>query len=302
MGTTFRTAAEELHTDRQTKWRSDNHRRGWLSSMRTYVFPAIGDMPVSDVDTPAVLKVLRPLWLTQYDTARRLRQRIETVLDRATAMKLREGDNPARWSGHLEHLLPARDETEQPHHKALPWREAPAFMARVRELPGVDAKALEFLVLTATRAGEAMHGRWDEIEDDVWTIPAHRMKGGKEHRVPLSRRALDLLASLPRDGGPYIFPGAREGKPMAKMALARVLERLDVDTTVHGLRSTFRDWAGEETSFPNHIAEMALAHSVGKVEGAYRRGELMKKRRQLAEAWAGFIGGGNVVDLAQWRA
>lgn len=292
--TTFRVVAEDFHASQAGKWRSSNHRQGWLFTMRSYVFPQLGELPVATVDTAAVIAVLKPLWSTKYETGRRVRQRIEAVLDRAAAMGLRTGDNPARWSGHLEHLLPARDRTQVPHHHALPWRQIPDLMARLRQrepdVLGIDALALEFLILTAARMGEVLYARWDEIEGDTWVIPAARMKGGSEHRVPLSQRAQDILAALPREDCGYLFVGPRRNAPLYKMTLGRLLARLGEATTVHGFRSSFRDWASDNTTFANHIVEMALAHAVNGVEAAYRRGDLLDKRRTMMLAWAAYCG------------
>jgi integrase len=266
------------------------------------VFPKFGKWQVAAVDTPAVLEVLKPIAATK--TGKNVRTAIEQVLNSATARGLRTGDNPARWAGHLEHLLPKRTATVK-HHDALPWREMPAFMTRLRapsDTFNLDALALEFLILTAARTNEVLQATWDEIVGDTWIVPPQRAKTGKEHRVPLSPRALDLLAALPRDGGRLIFPGAREGQPLSHSAMLRVLERLGVQSTVHGLRSSFRDWAGESTAFPRDVIEQALAHSIGAVEKAYRRGDLIDKRRKLMDAWASYLEKPTTAEVVPIRA
>jgi integrase len=254
-------------------------------------------LSVSAIDTGLVLKALEPIWLTKTETASRVRNRIEAVLDWATVRGYRAGDNPARWKGHLAEVLPARNAvTKVAHHAAMPIDELPAFMVELREVNGVAARALEFCILTAARTGEVIGARWEEIDlaAATWTVSAGRMKGGREHRSPLSSRAVELLRSLPReDGNPFVFIGRRAGAGFSDLALANVLKRMErADITVHGFRSTFRDWAAERTNFQNHIIEMALAHRISsQVEAAYRRGDLLAKRKQLMEAWTGFCVG-----------
>jgi integrase len=292
---TFAEVARDFHASHSSEWRNAKHRAQWLSSLENYVFPKIGSAPVAAIDTAAILAVLKPIWETKYATARRVSNRIEKVLDVAKARRLRSGENPARWDGLLEHLLPSRPATEKKHLAALPWREMPNFMIRLRapssDTLNIDALALEFLILTVARTNEVRFATWDEIDSaaGVWTVPAGRMKGGKEHRVPLSPRAIELLASLPRDNGNFLFPGATVDTPISHMVMLRVLKRLGVKSTVHGFRSSFRDWAGEATAFPRDLIEQALAHSIGAVEKAYRRGDLLDKRRKLMEAWVGYL-------------
>ncbi|MCC2654631.1 MAG: integrase, partial [Microvirga sp.] len=239
-----------------------------------------------------VLRVLRPIWLTKSETASRLRGRIERVLDFAKARGMRTGENPARWRGHLDAVLPRRQKLTRGHHKAMPFDEVPAFVSRLRDAQGVAPRALEFLILTAGRTGEVLGAAWDEIdiEAGIWTVPAVRMKAGREHRVPLTQRALAILAELHEARtGEHVFPGLKRGKPLSSMAMEAVLRRMKIDATVHGFRSAFRDWAGERTHFPREIAEAALAHLVGDaVERAYRRGDALEKRRELMSAWDSF--------------
>ena len=251
----------------------------------------IGSLPVAAIDTVLVLKVLKPIWTTIPETARRVGNRIETVLDWATAHHYREGDNPARWDGRLEHALPARRKIAPvEHHAALPYVEIAAFMAKLRGDTGVAARCLEFIVLTATRLGEAIFATWDEVDLDAatWTIPGRRMKTSREHRVPLSSAALEALESMRAIRlSAYVFPGRLEGKPIGDNSVWRIANAANV--TVHGFRSCFRDWAAECTNFPREVAEMALAHAIpNAVEAAYRRGDLFEKRRKLMEAWAEF--------------
>jgi integrase len=249
---------------------------------------------VHAIDTGLVIKALEPIWTTIPETASRTRGRIELVLDWATARGYRKGDNPARWRGHLDHLLPSRAKLQKvKHHAALPYADVGAFMAELRAQPGTAARALEFLILTAARRGEVLGARWDEIDLNgaVWTIPGARMKGGREHRVPLSEPAVAVLKSMAAvRHGDHVFPG-RGRAVLSTMAFTYLLRRMGRDDgfTVHGCRSTFRDWAAECTSFPNEVLEMALAHAVGnKVEAAYRRGDLVEKRRRLMDEWAAF--------------
>jgi integrase len=291
---TFMQCAEAYIAAHRPSWKNDKHAAQWPSTLATYAFPVFGELPVQTVDVEHVLKALEPLWHTKTETASRLRQRIEAVLDWATARRHRQGDNPARWRGHLDQLLPARAKVQKvQHHAALPYTEIAGFMAQLRDQDGVAAAALEFLILTATRTGEVIGATWDEFDLDTatWTIPPDRMKAGKEHRVPLSKPGLALLKQLQKDNsGAFVFPGGKPGKPLSNMALLALLERMDRDDlTVHGFRSTFRDWSAERTNFPREVAEHALAHSLkDKVEAAYRRGDLFEKRRRLMDEWAKF--------------
>jgi integrase len=249
------------------------------------------------------------LWRARPETASRVRGRIESIVDWAKARGYRQGENPARWRGHLENLLPPRSKVRRvEHHAALPYPEIGAFMAELRAIGGIAARALEFTILTAARTGEAVGARWGEINlpDRLWTVPGERMKAGKEHRVPLSNATIAILGDMAAiRSGNHVFPGARVGRPLSNMAMLMLLRRMSRgDLTAHGFRSSFRDWAAECTSFPTEVAEMALAHTVSdKVEAAYRRGDLFQKRRQLADAWAAFCDApafaGEVVPIRQ---
>ena len=305
---TFGEAADAYLAAMEGSWRNEKHRAQWRSTLDAYCSP-LRDLKVDRIETADVLGVLKPIWQDKAETAARVRGRIEAILDAATAHGQRKGDNPARWRGHLQKLLPARKTLTRGHHAALPFPEAPAFLADLREREAMAARALEFVILTAARTGEAIGATWREIDLDaaLWTVPAARMKAGKEHRVPLSApalaimRALQPLASAPTD---YVFPAARRGKPLSNMAMAMLIkDRMKRAVTVHGFRSAFRDWAGERTNFPREVAEDALAHvNSDKVEAAYRRGDALEKRRALMEAWAGFLGAepaGVVVPMAR---
>jgi integrase len=305
---TFSLCAEAFIASKSAGWRSRKHEHEWRASLEQHAYPVLGSLPVGGIDTGLVLKVLEPMWTRRTETASRLRGRIETVLDWARVRGHRQGDNPARWRGHLDHLLAARSKVRPVvHHAALPYAELGAFMARLAHETSPAARALEFTILTAARSGETLHASWDEIDlaNKIWTIPPERMKAGKEHRVPLSDRALKVLnglRALASPAEPLVFPGGRARRPLSQMAMRRILAEMDRgDLTVHGFRSSFRDWAAEATHFPSEMVEMALAHAVGsKVEAAYRRGDLFLKRRQLMDAWAKFLArpvGGNVVSL-----
>jgi integrase len=288
----FREATQRYFDQHEGKWRNPKHRAQFLSTLKQYAFPMLGNMAVSAIDTPAVLRAIEPIWMEKTETASRVRGRVESVLDWCTVRGYRTGDNPARWKGHLSEVLPARGQVAKVnHHAAMPFAELPSFMAELRKREGVPARALEFAILSAGRTGEVIGAQGNEIDlgEKTWMIPAGRMKGGKEHKVPLSERAIELLRGLPtEDGNGFVFLGPRGGSGLSNMAMTQVLKRMDRgDVTVHGFRSSFRDWASETTNFPNHVVEMALAHVVGdKVEAAYRRGDLLVKRRQLAEAWS----------------
>jgi integrase len=277
-------------------WRSPRHINEWRTTLAAYAKPVLGNMPVAAIDTSSVLQVLQPLWRTKVQTASRLRGRIEAVLAYAAAQGWRDALNPAMWRGHLQLLLPSpRKVRTVVHHPALDWREAPEFMRDLRECNSLAARALEFTILTATRSGEARGATWAEIDMEaaLWTIPAARMKAQRSHRVPLSEPALallQLLRPLRTDGG-CLFPGRDPREPFTDGALIQVLHRMDrSDLTVHGFRSTFRDWAAETTHHQNHVVEQALAHTIGSaVEAAYRRGDLFDKRRALMDEWAAFL-------------
>ena len=276
------------------KWRNSKHAAQWTTTLDTYCGPVFGGLNVADVDTALVLKSLEPIWTTKPETATRLRGRIESVLDWARVRGYRSGDNPARWKGHLQALLPSISRgLRVKHHAALPFDEMGAFMAKLREQEGMAARALELAILTATRTAEMVGAQWSEfdLKAGTWTIPGRRMKAGKEHRVPLSARAVEILDAMIRvHGNPYVFPGAMEGKPLSTAAMSAVLKRMGrSDLTVHGFRSSFRDWAAESTNYPREVCEQALAHSLeDKVEAAYRRGDLFDKRRRLMADWAKF--------------
>jgi integrase len=275
-------------------WRNAKHRGQWTASLATYVTPVLGSLPIQSVDVGLVMKALEPIWSTKPETAARVRGRIERILDWSKVRGFRQGENPARWRGHLDVLLPARSKVRQvEHHAALPYSEIGTFMAALKTRQAVAARALEFAILTAARTGEVLGARWDEVglQAKVWTVPASRMKGGREHRVPLSPPAISVLKEMQtRHHGDLVFPGNRRGKSLSNMAMLMVLRRMDrADLTAHGFRSTFRDWAAECTNFPREVAEAALAHLVGdKVEAAYRRGDLFEKRRRLMDAWAAY--------------
>lgn len=279
----------EAHGD---SWRNPKHRAQWASTLNTYAFPHMGSLHVAHVQQPHVLAALEPIWKSKNETASRLRGRIEAILDWATVRHYRSGENPARWKGRLDKLLPAPAKIKKvTHHKALAVDKMPGFMKDLRERAGYSARALEFAILTAARSGEIRGASWNEIDltSGVWTVPADRMKAGKEHRVPLSEQALKLLQSLPRMvGSELAFPSAR-GVPLSDMSLLAVMKRMEVDAVPHGFRSTFRDWVGECTTYPRELAENALAHVLqNKVEAAYRRGDALEKRRTMMQEWANF--------------
>nr|WP_313901432.1 integrase arm-type DNA-binding domain-containing protein [Methylobacterium sp. J-070] len=293
---TFRQCAAAYIESHKAGWRNEKHGAQWLATLDAYVHPVFGDLSVQAIDTGLVMKAVEPIWTTKPETAVRVRGRIESILDWAKARGFRAGDNPARWRGHLQNLLPRRSKIQRvSHHAALPFTEVPAFMQRLAGQPGVAARMLAFTILTAARTGEAIGARWDEIdlEAGIWVVPASRMKGGFEHRVPLPAPALAILAEMSAiRGSDYVFPGGRRGKPPSNMAMLELLKRMDRgDLTVHGFRSSFKDWASETTHFPREVTEAALAHAIeSKVEAAYRRGDLFAKRRELMDAWAAFAG------------
>jgi integrase len=292
----FAECAQGYIAAHQHEWKSAKHGAQWDSTLRTFAYPVIGKLRVGAIETAHVVKVLEPIWKTKGETARRLRSRIEMVLDRAAALKLRTGDNPARLTGELRELLGPQIKIVK-HHEALPYVQLPSFMAKLRQRDSVSARALEWTVLTACRTGDTIGAAWSEIDlhEKTWTVPASRLKGklGKrerDHVVPLPDRAIAILKALPREGE-FLFPGAKEGAGLSNMAMAEVLKEMGAPVTVHGFRSTFRDWAAEQTSYPHEMAEIALAHTVGsKVERAYRRGDMREKRRRLMQDWADFCG------------
>lgn len=289
---TFKQAALAYIEAHGEGWKNPKHRAQWSATLETYAYPHIGDLLVQDVGQDHVLKVLEPIWKTKTETATRLRGRIESVLDWATVRKYRSGDNPARWKGHLDKLLPAPGKIQKvEHHRALPAAEMVELMKALRGREGLAARALEFAILCASRSGEVRGARWDEIDfvTAIWIIPAHRMKAKKEHRVPLSTQAIKVLKSLPKKADVDLVFSSEGGKPLSDMALTAVLRRMEVDAVPHGFRSTFRDWAGELTNHPRDIAEQALAHVLdNKVEAAYRRGDALEKRRKMMQEWADY--------------
>jgi len=287
-GITFKASAEAYIAAHSDSWKNAKHRAQWPSTLKTYVYPVIGNLPVAAISTEHVMAIVEPIWKTKPETASRIRGRIETILDAAKARGYRQGENPARWRGHIALMLPARTKLSRGHHRALPYADIPALIAKLQTKNAMAALALEFTVLTAARSGETIGADWDEVDlkKAVWTIPAERMKAGKEHRVPLSSRATEILETTRALGSDYLFPGNRGGK-LSNMAMAMLLRRMNVDATVHGFRSGFRDWAAESTGFAHEVCEMALAHSISnQSEAAYRRGDLFEKRRKLMDAWA----------------
>jgi integrase len=293
-GVTFKEVATQYIAAHEGGWKNAKHKQQWRNTLDTYALPVLGDTPVAAVVVGDVMRILEPIWRTTPETASRVRGRVESILDYATARGWRTGENPARWRGHLQNLLPPTAKVAKvEHHAALPWQEIGAFMAELRGKEMISARGLEFLILTATRTGEAIGAKWSEIDLQaaVWTIPAERMKAATEHRVPLSAPALSLLRTLAKTPeSEWVFPGGRKGKPLSNMAFLELLRRMDRgDLTAHGFRSTFRDWTGETTGYPRDVAEAALAHTLkDKVEAAYRRGDLMEKRRALMAEWARF--------------
>lgn len=306
---TFKQAADRYIAAHSKTWKNAKHAAQWPATLKTYVYPTFGELPVSAVDKGLVLKVLEPIWTTKPETAGRVRGRIETVLDWAKAHGYRDGENPARWRGHLDKALPSRRKVRAVrNHPALPYAEIPAFMADLRNRDGVSPRALEFVILTAARTSEVIEAVWDEINlrEKLWTLPAERMKAGKEHKVPLSDRAVALLRALPREkNNPYLFIGAKAGASLSNMAMLQLMRDLRPGFVPHGFRSTFRDWAGDQTGFDRQTIEFALAHGISDAtEAAYRRGTAIEKRRRLMAAWADYCGtnpktraGSNVVVM-----
>jgi len=293
-GMTFYACAAAYLDAHEDGWRNAKHREQWRNTLNSYAGPVFGSLPVQAVDLTLVMKALEPIWKAKPETASRLRGRIEAVLDWATVRGYRKGENPARWRGHLDKLLPARAKIQKVvHHPALPYSEIADFMVSLRNQEGSAARALEFLILTAARTGEIIGARWDEfdLKDKIWVVSEARMKAGREHRVPLSAPTLAILKKMNEiRESDFVFPGGKKGNPLSNMAMLALLKRIGRhDLTAHGFRSTFRDWAAERTTFPREVAEMALAHTIeNKVEAAYRRGDLFQKRRQLMEGWARF--------------
>ncbi len=299
---TFEDAAQAYIDAHSPSWRNPKHREQWPNTLRDYVYPVVGGLPVAAVTVSHIVMILEPIWTRKPETASRVRGRIEAILHWATARGYRTGENPARWRGHVENLLPRRSKVQRvKHHPALPYAGIGAFMAALREQEGFAALALQFLILTAARTSETIGARWQEIDMNAatWTIPADRIKAGKEHRVPLSAPALAILHQMAEvREGDLVFPGGRRLKPLSSNALIALLKRMGcTGITAHGFRSTFRDWCSEQTNYPRDVAEMALAHAIGdKVEAAYRRGDLFDKRTRLMEDWASYCN--TVLDSA----
>jgi len=273
------------------KWRSHKHAEQWVSTVSMYAFPVIGSMPLDEIDTPHILQILQPIWLTKPETASRLRGRLAMILAAASTRKLRPPLNPATWAGHLQTLLPPPPKSDK-HHAALPYADLPEFMVTLRDMDCVSALALEFAILNASRTGEVINGKRDEVSGNVWTIPANRMKAKKEHQVPLCRRSLDIL-TIARHLDPdsaYLFSRGR--KPLSNMAMLMLVKRLRPDLTTHGFRACFRTWVSDETEYSPELAEMQLAHVIpNKTEAAYRRGNLLERRRRMMEHWEAYCHG-----------
>lgn len=289
---TFDDCARRFIEAKAAEWRNDKHRKQWGATLETYASPIIGKLAVRDVSLAHVVKILEPVWATKTETASRLRGRIESVLDWATVRGFRKGDNPARWKGCLDKVLAKPGKVAKvEHHAALPIDQVPAFMRELRQRHGIAARALEVLILTAARSGEIRGATWNEIDlqAKVWTVPADRMKAGREHRVPLPDRVVEIIKALPRiEGTDLVFPAPRGGM-LSDMTMTAVMRRMKVDAVPHGFRSSFRDWAAERTAYPHEMAEMALAHVISnKTERAYRRSDLFDKRRRMMEDWSKF--------------
>lgn len=299
---TFKDAAIQYIALKEVEWKNEKHRQQWENTLNQYAFPFIGRLPVAEVDQAHILAILEPIWTVKTDTAKRLRGRIETVLDWAKVRKYRTGDNPARWAGHLDKLLPKPSKIrKRRHHPAVPYMDVPHAIKRIHAAPGVAPQALIFTALTAARSVEVFGAKWSEIDikHKLWTVPAERMKAGKTHRVPLSSQAIQLLETQPRHvNNDYIFPGRKQGKPLSNMSMLKVMRTLQLQdekgqTAVpHGFRSSFRDWAADCTNFAGDVAEMALAHAVeDETEAAYRRGDMLQKRKALMQHWADYCYG-----------
>ncbi|GMQ55532.1 hypothetical protein YSKK_33960 [Halopseudomonas aestusnigri] len=305
LATTFESVALDYIESQKAGWKNAKHASQWTNTLRTYAFPIIGALPPNEITTEHVLKVLKPIWTKIPETASRVRNRIELVLDAAKAVGLREGENPARWRGHLDKLFPKRSKVSKVvHHPALPWQEAPDFMVELRKHRSASHRALEMTVLSCCRTSEVLNATWDEIDlnQGVWTIPEERMKAGKPHRVPITETLRELLLDLDRiDDSPFLFPGQKSGQALSNMSMLMTLRRMGYEhVTVHGFRSTFRDWAAENTAHPRDVCEQALAHSLeSSVESAYRRGDMFEKRRVLMTDWSEFLAPECVSALAE---
>ncbi len=303
--TTFKKAAEAYIRAHGDTWKNAKHEQQWTNTLTTYAYPVVGHLGMQHIGQEHILKILEPIWKDKTETASRLRGRLESVIDWATVRGYRKGDNPARWKGHLDKLLAAPGKIQKVvHHPALPVADMPKFMADLRQREGTSARALDFTILTAVRSGETRGATWAEIDKKakVWTIPAERMKAGREHRVPLSDAAMQLIDKLVKgEGNDHLFPAPRGGA-LSDMALTAVMRRMKVPAVPHGFRSTFRDWAGEHTHHPREVAEQALAHTIeSKVEAAYRRGDALEKRRVLMKDWADFLGKDSQSHMFRFR-
>lgn len=304
----FSTLAEEYIEIHKHSWKNEKHIQQWRNTLTTYAFPIIGDFIPKDIETAHILDILTPIWFEKNETANRVRNRIESILDYAKVKNLREGDNPARWKGNMEYLLPKKPESEEKHHPALPWKDIQKFWSDLCKDHSLSSYALQLTILTATCTSDVIEATWQEfdLENKLWIIPATRMKTPKEHRIPLSNTAVDVLKKIPKTNNPYVFFGQKDNSPLSNMAMAMKCrrmheEKLKLDNqgwvnhlreiiTVHGFRSTFRDWTAETTDYSNMVAEMALAHKIqNNVEAAYRRGDLLEKRIPLMNDWAQFI-------------
>jgi integrase len=296
-GKTFRECADIYVDSQSAQWSNDKHIQQWRSTLSTYAYPYFGDTPVADVDTALVVQALEAIWLTKTETASRVRQRVEAVLNWATVRKYRDAvENPARWKGHLEHVLPSPSKVKPAvHHAALPYSDLPEFYRWLDEKDSLSARSLQFIILTAARGGEGRGAKWSEIGPALWIIPAARMKARREHRVPLSHAALELIEKLSRDTE-FLFPSTGKSGFVSEAALRKLLSEYRSGMTIHGFRSTFRDWCGETTNHQRETAESALAHVIeDATEAAYRRGDMLEKRVALMNDWADFCLGGLIV-------
>jgi len=296
--TSFEAFATEYIATHSPSWRNETHRKQWTSTLKAYAFPILGKMPPAEIDTPDVLRVLKPIWLSKPETANRVRQRLETILGASKAAKLRSGDNPAQWDDHLEHSLPALSKIRTVrHHPAMPYAELPSFVRKLAKRDGIAARALEMLILTAARTGSLIGMKDRELDlrnACSWAIPGERMKSGKEHIVPLCDRALHILRTIPREkSNPHLFMGQKRGSHISNMTMLELMRKIAPDYVPHGFRSSYTDWANECTSAAHAVIEMSLAHVIeNKTEAAYRRGDLLEKRRALMLEWETFLYGG----------
>lgn len=310
---TFAEAAARYIADHAPGWNNLKHADQWRNTLATYAAPVIGTKPVDAITTEDALKILQPIWSSKTETAKRVQGRVENIMDWATARKYRTGENPARWRGHLDKLLPKPTKVAKPvHHPAMPYQDVPGFMVELEGNGSVSSLALRFLILTACRTGEVIGAQWPEVdlEARTWTIPGDRMKAGQPHRVPLSDAAMAVLQALPRvEGNPHLFPGARHGRPLSNMALLQLMRGMSYGVggdrggyVPHGFRSAFRDWSGEVSSYPRDVCEMALAHVIeSKVEAAYRRGDLLAKRAAMMQSWSDWCSRGTGAEVVQLR-